>query len=114
MQADALGEQTTPSRQLLWLGVFCAIILWFLEALIHSAVFQEGSFVANLLPHDPIEWWTRLLTSLMLISFGTYAHIMMARLKQSELEKAKLQKQLEDSLTKVLSGMNCSASLLKR
>jgi hypothetical protein len=104
MIADSRGEQTTRSRKLLWLGVLFAVFFWFLEALLHSAVFHEGNYVTNLLPHDLIEWWTRSLTSLMLISFGIYANIVMARLKQSEQQKAKLQKQLQDSLTKVLSG----------
>lgn len=80
------------------------MLFWLLEALLHSAVFREGNYVANLLPHDPNEWWMRLVISFFFIAFGTYAHIMMARLKKSEQEKAKLQKQLEDSLTKALSG----------
>jgi hypothetical protein len=104
LSPKSLSGGQDSSLSLIWIGVLLSALFWLLEALVHSLVFHEGSYTANLLPHDSNEWWMRLLVSFLFIAFGVYANIIMARLKQSEREKAKLQKQLEDSLTKVLSG----------
>lgn len=104
LRSKSLNRAQDSGFSLIWIGVLLSALFWFLEALLHSAVFREGNYVANLLPHDANEWWMRSLSAFLFIAFGMYAHVIMARLKRSEKERAKLQEQLQDSLTKVLSG----------
>ncbi len=104
LRSKSLSRAQDSGLSLIWVGVLLSAVFWLVEALVHTVAFHEGSYTANLLPHDPNEWWMRSLAVFLFIVFGFYAQLMHGRLKQSEAEKAKLQKQLEDSLTKVLSG----------
>ncbi|MEX1140420.1 MAG: hypothetical protein WEF53_13830 [Bacteroidota bacterium] len=95
---------TVTDSPMISLGVFAAMSFWILESLIHSSMFGEGDLLKNMLPTDPNELWMRLLVSCLLIALGIYAHFSITKLKRSEAERLALQKKLEDSLTKMLSG----------
>ncbi len=55
------------------LGILVAILFWFVEALLHSFVFGESTFLNSLLKPDPNEIWMRTLISIVVIGFGYYA-----------------------------------------
>jgi hypothetical protein len=86
------------------LGLLGAVGFWILESLIHTSIFHDEGFLPNLFPHDLNELWMRTLVSGLLIALGIYGHVSIRKLRSSEAERLELQRQLEDSLTKVLSG----------
>jgi hypothetical protein len=91
-------------NKMIWMGVSLALSFWIIEALIHAFIFHEHGFGRDLFPDDPNELWMRSLVCILLIGFGTYAHIGLVKYKKSEMEREQLQRRLEESLTKVLSG----------
>ena len=86
------------------LGLALAIIFWIIEALAHSFIFNKGNFFQHLIPHDLNELWMRSLASLLILAFGIYANVQIANIEKSKKEKEKIQKRLEEALTKTLSG----------
>ena len=87
-----------------FLAITLAVIFWSIEALIHSLIFNQGNFFQQLIPHDPNELWMRLLTFFLIIIFGIYANFQIIKVEKSKKEKEIIQKQLEEALTKTLSG----------
>ncbi len=56
-----------------WAGVVFGALFWPLESLIHILVFEEESFVTQLLTLDPHELWKRVLIFVLMTAFGGYA-----------------------------------------
>ena len=94
---------TYKKYSMIWLGIALAIIYWIIEALIHIFVLSESSFLQQLIPHDINEVWMRSFASLLIISFGYYAHLQMNKIIKANKEKGEIQKRLEDALSKTLS-----------
>jgi hypothetical protein len=87
-----------------FLAISLAVIFWNIEALIHSLIFNKGSFLQQLIPHDPNELWMRLLIFFLIIVFGIYANFQIIKVDKSRKEKEIIQKRLEEALAKTLSG----------
>jgi len=103
---------------MIWLGIAFALIYWIIEALIHVLVFGKSSFFQQLIPGEINELWMRSFTSLLIISFGGYAHFQLNKSLKSNQEKLEIQKRLEDALSKTLSEFipicgNCKKVRLK-
>ena len=94
---------TYKKYSMIWLGIALAIIYWIIEALIHVLAFAESSFLQQLIPNEIDEVWMRSFTSLLIISFGCYAHLQTNKIIKSNKEKLEAQKKLEDALSKILS-----------
>ena len=108
-QGKALQAVSIPGTQLsgipmIVLGLFAALTFWILESFIHSSVFHEAALLQEIFPKDPNELWMRLLISCLLLALGIYAHVSMRKLKKSNEERLRLEKELENSLAKLLSG----------
>jgi hypothetical protein len=88
---------------MIWLGISFATIYWIIEALIHVLAFGKSNFLQQLIPNEINEVWMRSFTSLLIISFGYYAHLQMNKIVKSNKEKWEIQKRLEDALSKSLS-----------
>lgn len=59
---------------LVWLGAGLAVAFWLIESLLHTFVFDSGSFAITLLgENDPNEVWMRALISIMFVTFGWIA-----------------------------------------
>lgn len=86
------------------IGIVLAAIFWLLEATLHHYAFGEGNIWRALIPADPNELWMRSLISVLMIAFGVYAHVLIARIKESERKREALHLQLEEALSKALSG----------
>ena len=101
-----VSAQQAPivSSSMIFLGILSALVFWFIETLIHSSLFNQGELLQNIFPTDPNELWMRTLVSSLLIAIGIYAHSSITKLKKSEEERRRLQRELEESLTKLLSG----------
>ncbi len=56
-----------------WAGIALGALFWPLESLIHILVFEEESFVSQLLTLDPHELWKRVLIFVLMTAFGAYA-----------------------------------------
>ncbi len=56
-----------------WAGVFVGALFWPLESTIHIIVFEEESFISQLLTVDPHELWKRVLIFALMTAFGIYA-----------------------------------------
>jgi hypothetical protein len=91
-------------RTMLWIAIAVAAIWWVLEALIHSIVFADGDLSSQLLTGDRHELWMRSLVAALFVGFGIYADHVLRATERSENERAALQAELEESLTKVLGG----------
>lgn len=79
-------------------------IWWITESAIHSFVFDQGYFFQQLVPQDTNELWMRLLIFILFVFFGFYANFVIHEIQKIEMEKETLRKQVEYSLTKMLSG----------
>jgi hypothetical protein len=88
---------------MIWLGIAFATIYWIIEALIHVFAFVESSFLQQLIPNEINEVWMRSFTSLLIISFGYYAHLQINKIIKSNKEKEDIQKRLADVLSKTLN-----------
>ncbi|MBI3579958.1 MAG: hypothetical protein HY276_05205 [Ignavibacteriales bacterium] len=102
--AVLISQAQLTGAPMIFLGLFGAVMFWIVEALIHTYSLHEGELLQNLLPHDSNELWMRLLVSCLLVALGIYAHRSITKLRRSEAERIALQKKLEDSLTRMLSG----------
>lgn len=92
-------------RNLFWAGVAAAALFWLLEAAIHTWIFADGAGLAdNLSPHDANEWWMRTLAGLIFIGFGAYAARASQALMRAQKDRQAIQAQLDDALTRALSG----------
>ncbi|OGC78343.1 MAG: hypothetical protein A2145_02070 [candidate division Zixibacteria bacterium RBG_16_40_9] len=99
-----IPQQRVNGGPMIFLGVFAALTFWIVESFIHSSIFHEGKLLQNIFSKDPNELWMRIVVSCLLIALGIYAHSSFTKLKKSEEERLRLQKNLEESLTKLLSG----------
>ena len=71
-----MGERLRSSFQAhtyLLAGVAFGALFWPLESLIHVLVFEEESFVSQLLTLDPHELWKRVLIFVLMTAFGASA-----------------------------------------
>jgi hypothetical protein len=93
-----------PDRWVLGVGLVGVVAWWGIEAAIHSVVFHEGSFFTHLVPQNTNEWWMRTLVAILLIGFAVYACLVINRIDRARQEQQRLQSELADALTKVLSG----------
>jgi hypothetical protein len=94
---------THKKYSMIWLGIALAIIYWNIEALVHVFAFAESSFLQQLIPNEINEVWMRSFTTILIISFGYYAHLQVNKIIKSNNEKEEIQKKLEDALSKTLS-----------
>jgi len=85
-------------------GFAAALVFWIAEAAIHLLLFHDATFFEELVPRDADEMWMRLFVCALFIAFGAYAQRVVNRLKRSQRERERLTKQLEETLTKALSG----------
>ena len=97
-------RMTYKKYSMIWLGIAFATIYWIIEALIHVLAFGESSFLQQLIPNEINEVWMRSFASLLIISFGYYAHLQMNKIIESNNGKWEIQKRLEDALSKTLSN----------
>lgn len=82
------------------LGVLMAVLFWIVEALLHSFVFGEDSFLLNFFSPDADEIWMRLLIAAVMIGFGVYAQ---KAVNQQQALQEKVWKKSE-RLQKVIDG----------
>jgi two-component system sensor histidine kinase UhpB len=54
------------------IGFTCVLAFWALDTVLDTYVFNEGTFSENILGHDPVEIWMRLLIFVIIIVFGFY------------------------------------------
>ncbi|MBI5587467.1 MAG: PAS domain S-box protein [Deltaproteobacteria bacterium] len=66
------------------IGIILALLYWFVEAVIHEFVFEDGSLVDGLIPTDMNELWMRLFISLNFLGFSLYARTIVARRRDAE------------------------------
>ena len=79
-----MGETKDPSSQqggrgLVILAVLAALLFWPVEAAIHVALFDTGSFIEQLFFPDVNEFWMRIIIGALVIVFGSYAQHMLNR-----------------------------------
>ena len=98
----AQGQTNTASHHLFYLGLLLAVGFWVFEALIHTAFFKEEGF--HWLPVEPDELWMRSCICLLFILFGFHSQRALNQRHQVESERETMREQLEQSLTRVLSG----------
>jgi len=73
------------------------VIYWPLEALVHTCIFHEGSFLQQFTNPDPNELWMRLIIITLFLGFGFYVEKLF--LKQQQLAKTVRQQKDEIQMT---------------
>ncbi len=106
------------------LGILVGLLYWPTEALIHSWVFGNGSFIDNLVGSDANEIWMRTLISVMFIGFGLHARHTVAHQQQLQERLRKKGERLQQIIDSsydayvsidqdgVITGWNHSAEAL--
>ena len=100
------------SVRIIPLGAILAILYWFLESVIDSAIFREKGFPEEFLSPRPGELWMRICIVLLILAFFTYAHVMVVknrrvqeRLQASEqMQRALLNATMEGALLLDVEG----------
>jgi signal transduction histidine kinase len=68
-----------------WLGTVLAAGYWFLEALMESSFFNEGTFIERMWPtSDAHEMWMRTTVVILLFCFGIYSQFLVDRLRRAK------------------------------
>jgi len=83
------------------LGILVAVLFWIVEALLHSFVFGEDTFLNNLLTPDADEIWMRLLIAAAVIGFGFYA-------QRAVEQQKKMQEQIRKKGERLHEIIDCS------
>jgi PAS domain S-box-containing protein len=60
--------------RLIFIGLGLSILFWFLEALVHVAIFNDSDLVEQIFAPPAHEIWMRLMVICMFAAFGFYAH----------------------------------------
>ena len=81
---------TYKKYSMIWLGIALAIIYWIIEAVIHVFAFAESGFLQQLIPNEINEVWMRSFTTILIISFGYYAHLQVNKIIKSNNEKGEI------------------------
>jgi hypothetical protein len=91
-------------RKFLLLSLAAGVGFWLIDTTLDAKVFEVGAaWTEHLIPEDALEWWMRLLTVALIVSFGAYvdwAH--RALLRAAEEHRVVVQSKLDDALTRVL------------
>lgn len=77
-------KQRYLSERFVLAGVLFSALFWFLEAFIHSFVFDKTSLTSQLIPTDANEFWMRLMVVAIIMSFSLYSSRIAFRRKQAE------------------------------
>jgi len=78
------------------LGVLVAVLFWVVEALLHSFVFGEETFLESLFTPDADEIWMRMLISFVVIGFGFYAQRAVDQLDALQVQLRKKSQRLHE------------------
>ncbi len=113
------------AQKFLWIGTALALFYWFLESLIHVAVFEGGDFLGHLFPPDAHEIWKRLLVIVLMILFSIYAQRSINIRRRTEAALAEREKELSrifennpaaimliDAATRKVTWINSNATKL--
>ena len=72
------------------------ILFWFIEASIHTYIFQEGPLSYQILSPTPHEIWMRMIVALLLIIFGFYGQILFNQ--RNRAQAAMIEREKESAL----------------
>lgn len=92
-----------PGKQkYFFISLIIALIFWFIDSVIHHFVYGEAVF--EFIPSSFNELWMRMVIFFLVIGFGIYVDLSVSRMSRLQEERFKLQKELDNALTKLLSG----------
>ncbi len=72
------------TEKMIIIGFGLAVLFWIIESLMASFVFRKGDFVSQILSAEPYLLWMYCLVLCILIIFGSYAQVIILRLKNTE------------------------------
>ena len=85
-----------------FLSVAIALLLWILETLIHSFIFQTGGFREELFPiHHPHEIWMRTVITVIALLAGLISQKMANKLFDAYEKEKQINKLLEESFKEI-------------
>ena len=104
---------------MVWLSIALGVAYWFLDAALDSFIFNDGSFVKEVLAPDPMCLAMRLINWVIITGFALYAQLMLQKRKQVEdvlkKERDKAQKYLDVAAVMILVvERDQSVSLINR
>lgn len=81
----ALAHMSRDSRRVAWAGVLMVPLFWLVDASIDVYLFGVGElFRHGLFDLEPMEFYMRILMSVMFVAFGAYAAILLDRAERIE------------------------------
>ncbi|HSN23624.1 MAG TPA: PAS domain-containing protein, partial [Methylomicrobium sp.] len=94
MKVVQRSKAVNSAQKFFWIGTALALFYWFLESLIHVAVFEGGEFFDHLFPPDAHEIWKRLFVIALMILFSIYAQRSINTRRRTEAALAEREKEL--------------------
>ncbi len=77
-------QNDRKSISLIFLGFAVGLFSWIMEAAMHTIVFQDGNYIAQVFFPDRHELWMRLLIVFCFISFGVYSQLTITKRRRAE------------------------------
>ncbi len=65
-----------------FIGIVLGVLFWFLESAIHAFLFNEGTFLQQILQPSVNEIWMRSFIMLLLVGIGFYVHWTVKRIEE--------------------------------
>src|SRR3989338_8640486 len=92
-----MRERVKPFKMvcLQWAGIGLGILYWFIESLLDSFLFHQGSIAERIFAPDPNEIWMRLLVVSLLIILGFYSQLLIEKRNLAEEEVRKINEDLD-------------------
>jgi diguanylate cyclase (GGDEF)-like protein/PAS domain S-box-containing protein len=76
-------DDSAGSLNMVWIAIALATVFWFFEPVVYSFVLSDGSFIRHWLQPDQEQVQMRTAIVALLLLFGIYAQVMIARQRQA-------------------------------
>jgi signal transduction histidine kinase/CheY-like chemotaxis protein len=83
---------------IIWAGLACAALYWFLESFRDVFVYNRGNFLHRLLMPDAMGFWMRILVVCILVLFSIYAQSLVNQRRKIEADLLKSHEDLENQV----------------
>jgi len=73
----------------IWISLFCGLLFWVMDSLIHSAIYPRGTFWEQLVDPDSELIWMRIMVGFITVLAGSVMQLIINRRKVAEIEAEK-------------------------
>lgn len=104
---DDIGKKMSflDEKRMVWLGIFLGGAFWFIEAAIHTYIFNGASYYAELLHPEEHEVWMRMLVVSLFIGFGFYSQRIIKKFETAQKNTNRAYRELDQIFNTAADGM---------